>query len=1168
MGGKTSSSTSSVQIPPEVLARYNAVNEYAGQVAQTPYQPYGGQFVAPMTSTQNAAITNINQAAGQAQPYFTGASQALLQGQQSATPYYNAAMKAYGGAYDIGANLGQQSYGAITNAQAGAQPYNQLATGLALAGTQAVNPNALDSSSINQYMSPYLGTVLGSAMSAMNQQNALQQSQLAGNAIHQGAFGGDRSGVAAANLAYQQNLANQQTIANLLNTGYGQALSTAQQQQGLGLSAQQANRAALAGGANQLLGVGQQQFGQGAATAQQLAGLGQQQFGQGLTAGQQIAGLGQGVYGMGQQTAQNLAALGTGAQGAALQGAQAQMAAGTQQQQTQQALNTALYNQYLQQQGYPFQVAQFLAGIAEGTGALSGSTTTSEAPASFFSDRRLKENVKEIGETFDGQPIYRYNYKGHPGTQIGLMAQDVEHHHPEAVGLAGGYKTVDYDRATDDAAHRGHFAYGGSSMGGGVMPEHAGEGFAYGGASDDDVYPYGSSIKGLGIPSVRPATRGLQTAQTPQQGPSDFQQLVGGLGTIGAASTGIGSAYEGGKKLLGFLGFSSGGLVPRGGYAEGGGPDDDFIPPSEGDVYSRREAMSEFGHRSPPTGWAPPGPLSFEEAQQFGAQTPYDALGSALKRGFTGLFPAASNPAAPGSAAETLAEVGRAIVAPFSSERLYPGAEPPSSYATQQAPGASEATTPEVRSLVQRILNEPPKAGVAPPVGPARDVPARPVTPGSVPASAGVAPTTMRQGTSDLGAPSVTAAPPVAPGQTPTAVSEGAGKGGVGDWFSRNQSWLVPLLTGVGTMAASPSRYLGAAILQGVGGAAGAYEKVQNEMAQRAKIAAETGQVQATTARGAFTPIPGLGPVVSVKDPKTGNVIPMQQSEYRRRVAGGERLDVVGIPAGTPTGEGPTAQPIAPTQPSNINGVVFNPTTAQSEDISGANYEDMVKQSGKYMDNVRSSSEAARGSRFNTLEAASTLANAISSGDKNALSTPGAYAAERAQIANMANTFGRMIGVGDIAGPADTNAAILGKLNNAMAGQVVSAADERSLQALRMALTAQPGIAMSPDAAAELASQALIHNQRMIDKNTHLDQYVSNSPQGTAYNAAKDFDSTNSQDKYNREQQAFKTIMMNPNGAKAINLMKSGSVSPQQMEDYLYRNTGIRGLSRYFTSGG
>lgn len=68
-----------------------------------------------------------------------------------------------------------------------------------------------------------------------------------------------------------------------------------------------------------------------------------------------------------------------------------------------------------------------------------------------FSDERMKDNIKPIGATFDGQPIYKYNMRGSPRTEIGLMAQDVEEHTPEAVGEVGGLKTVNYDRATKGA---------------------------------------------------------------------------------------------------------------------------------------------------------------------------------------------------------------------------------------------------------------------------------------------------------------------------------------------------------------------------------------------------------------------------------------------------------------------------------------------------------------------------------------------------------------------------------------------------------------------------------------------------------------------------------------------------------------------------------------------
>jgi hypothetical protein len=163
-----------------------------------------------------------------------------------------------------------------------------------------------------------------------------------------------------------------------------------------------------------------------------------------------------------------------------------------------------------------------------GTGALSGSTTTTTQPSSFFSDKRLKDDIEPIGKTYDGQDIVRYRYKGEPATRIGLVAQDVEKKHPEAVGLAGGYKTVDYDKATDAAAARAPKAYGGglnpwgdaSAYGGSVFREDAGRGYAVGGAPGGDdilaqinalvnshqgMFPYGKAgMYGTGMGKAGP----------------------------------------------------------------------------------------------------------------------------------------------------------------------------------------------------------------------------------------------------------------------------------------------------------------------------------------------------------------------------------------------------------------------------------------------------------------------------------------------------------------------------------------------------------------------------------------------------------------------------------------------------------------------------------------
>lgn len=277
MGKKHATSTSQVTIPPEVLARYNAVNKRAEETAATPFQKYGTEasdFVAQMNAQQNAGISDINATAGSYQPYMGAANTATMAGM--------------GPAY--------------------AQDLN-----------------------IDKYMSPYIKNVADATGAMMRQQQEQAQSGNLGTAISSGAFGGDRAGIAAANLQQQNQMAYGKTMSDIMNQGYTQALQTAQQQQGVNLEAEQANLARQLQGGSQLAGLGAQ--------AQQLG----------------------------------------------LQGAQAKIAAGTMQQQTEQAGKDAMIKQFMQEKGYPFQVAQYLANIAMGTGALSGSTTTSTQPVGLFS---------------------------------------------------------------------------------------------------------------------------------------------------------------------------------------------------------------------------------------------------------------------------------------------------------------------------------------------------------------------------------------------------------------------------------------------------------------------------------------------------------------------------------------------------------------------------------------------------------------------------------------------------------------------------------------------------------------------------------------------------------------------------------------------------------------
>lgn len=68
---------------------------------------------------------------------------------------------------------------------------------------------------------------------------------------------------------------------------------------------------------------------------------------------------------------------------------------------------------------------------AQGTQNLMGLAALA---ASFFSDERLKEDVKRVGKMNDGTPIYTYKYKQGDGkTHMGVMAQEARKKHPDAV---------------------------------------------------------------------------------------------------------------------------------------------------------------------------------------------------------------------------------------------------------------------------------------------------------------------------------------------------------------------------------------------------------------------------------------------------------------------------------------------------------------------------------------------------------------------------------------------------------------------------------------------------------------------------------------------------------------------------------------------------------------
>lgn len=170
MGGKNQTTTQQSTSTPTGIAQLQDIYNRVSNVASQPYTPYQGQMVAGLSDTQKSGIQGVTNAQGAAQPYFDQAAQ---------------------------------------YAQNGAA--------------------AIDPSQIQRYMSPYTQNVIDATKANFKQDNAIGQQQVIGNAAAKGALGGDRVGVAQAELARQQGLAQNPVIAGLYSGAYDKALGAAQQ---------------------------------------------------------------------------------------------------------------------------------------------------------------------------------------------------------------------------------------------------------------------------------------------------------------------------------------------------------------------------------------------------------------------------------------------------------------------------------------------------------------------------------------------------------------------------------------------------------------------------------------------------------------------------------------------------------------------------------------------------------------------------------------------------------------------------------------------------------------------------------------------------------------------------------------------------------------------------
>lgn len=126
-----------------------------------------------------------------------------------------------------------------------------------------------------------------------------------------------------------------------------------------------------------------------------------------------------------------------------------------QQQQAQQPLDFN-FQQFQEAQNQPYKnLSAMGAPFSQNMGGSSQTTAQRStdwgqlglaAAMMYFSDKRLKKDIKKVGETDEGLGIFTYKYKGDDKPQIGVMAQEVQRKKPEAVRNVGGLLMVDYSK--------------------------------------------------------------------------------------------------------------------------------------------------------------------------------------------------------------------------------------------------------------------------------------------------------------------------------------------------------------------------------------------------------------------------------------------------------------------------------------------------------------------------------------------------------------------------------------------------------------------------------------------------------------------------------------------------------------------------------------------------
>lgn len=395
-GGQPTTTTQNVitqnQLPSWYVDYLTPILQAASAQSKAEYQPYTGPTVASTTPDQQSAADYIRSGVGvQYGTYLDPATQ--LAEQAGANNSGLAAANQYGAAQNIYGNVAGANTAGVSQpyVNSGAGYLQQSAQGSSLA---AANPYLAQASgtfaqNAGDYMSPYTSAVTDQ-IAKLGQQNLTENllPSISDQFVRAGQFGSaqQRDVVGRALRDTQNSILGQQ--AQALEQGYGTAGNLYEQDAARqaqlagtvgGLSSTDLSRQAQAGSSLGSLGIGQAGVAGSDLSRQLAAGQGYQGIGSSLVqasqadAGTQLA------------ASQQLGNLANTAVDTGLRQVAALDASGQEQQAQQQANYNAAYQQYQQQQAYPWQqignASNVIQGLPVNTSSSQASQTSAPGPS-------------------------------------------------------------------------------------------------------------------------------------------------------------------------------------------------------------------------------------------------------------------------------------------------------------------------------------------------------------------------------------------------------------------------------------------------------------------------------------------------------------------------------------------------------------------------------------------------------------------------------------------------------------------------------------------------------------------------------------------------------------------------------------------------------------------